>query len=103
MRDGIYVPFKILLLLVNAHGHHPHNFLILMRTLIRCSCLDEGLIGTFRSYYYRKTFIQLVMDTTKGQDQLSVKDFWRNFNVKKAVDSIGSAWAEVLQSCMIGV
>jgi hypothetical protein len=32
-----------------------------------------------------------------------VKAFWRNFNTTKAIDNIGDAWAEVLQSCMNGV
>jgi hypothetical protein len=64
--------------------------------------MDQGVIATFKSYYLRKTFAQLVKDTD-GEDQLSVKDFWRNCNIKKAIDNIGDAWAEVTQSCMNGV
>jgi hypothetical protein len=45
-------------------------------------------------------FVMLVKDID-GEDQLSVKDFWRNF--KKTIDNIGDAWAEVTQSCMNGV
>jgi hypothetical protein len=41
---------------------------------------------------------------TNGEDQLSVKDFWRNFNIKKVNDNTRDAWAEVTtQSCMNGV
>jgi hypothetical protein len=39
-------------------------------------------------------------DTTNGKGELSVKDIWRNFGIKMAIDNIGDAWAEVLQSCM---
>jgi hypothetical protein len=63
--------------------------------------MDQGIIATFRSYYLWKTFAQLVKHTD-GEDQLPVKDLWRNFNIKKAIDNIGDAWAQVTQSCMNG-
>jgi hypothetical protein len=64
--------------------------------------MDQGVIATFKSHYLWKTFAQLVKDTD-DEDQLPVKDFWRNFNIKKATDNTGDAWAEVMQSCMNGV
>jgi hypothetical protein len=36
----------------------------------------------------------MVKDTA-GEDKISVKDFWKNFNIKKATDNIGDAWTEV--------
>jgi hypothetical protein len=64
--------------------------------------MDQCVTATFKRYYLRKTFAQLVKDTDCA-DQLSVKKFWRNFNIKKAIDNTGDAWAEVTQSCMNGV
>jgi hypothetical protein len=61
--------------------------------------MDQGVIATSKSYYLWKRFAHLVKDTD-GEDQLSVKDFWRNFNIKKAIDNIGDVWGEVMQSCM---
>jgi hypothetical protein len=47
--------------------------------------MDQGVIATIKSYYLKKIFIQLV------RTRLSVKDIWRNFNIKKASDNTGDA------------
>lgn len=68
--------------------------------------MDQGVTATFKSYYLRKTLVQLVKDTTDGKDQLSVKDFWKKFNIKKVTDNTGdawAAWAEVSEFCLNGV
>jgi hypothetical protein len=105
----VKVPFKILLLLNNAPGHPPrlsdtdeniHVMFLSPNTTCLIQPMDQGVIATFKSYYLWKTFTQLVKDT---DGEVSVKDFWRNFNIKKATDSIGDAWTEVTQSCMNGV
>jgi hypothetical protein len=108
--EGINVPFKILLLLDNAPGHPPSiadideniNVMFLPPNTSLIQPMDQGVIATFKSYYLRRTFIQMVKDTA-GEDNISVKDFWKNFNIKKAIDNIGDAWTEVSQSCMKGV
>jgi hypothetical protein len=109
--ERINVPFKILLLLDNAPGHPPSiadidekiNVMFLppnTKSLIQP--MDQGVIATFKSCYLWRTFIQMVK-ATAGEDKISVKDFWKNFNIKKAIDNIGDAWTEVSQSCMKGV
>jgi hypothetical protein len=68
--------------------------------------MDQGVTATFKSYYLWKTLVQLVKDTTDGKDQLSMKDIWKNFNIKKVTDNTGdawAAWAEVSESCLNGV
>jgi hypothetical protein len=44
-----------------------------------------------------------LVNDADGKDQISVKEFWNNFNIKNAIDNIAYAWAEVTQSCMKGV
>ena len=41
---------------------------------------------------------QLLRETE--QDKLTIKEFFRGYNVKKALDSITSAWNEVIASTM---
>jgi hypothetical protein len=60
---------------------------------------DFAAAATFNGYYLRKTFAQLVMDTD-GEDQVPLKDFWRNLNIKKAAEKIGQTRAGMRQSCM---
>jgi hypothetical protein len=45
--------------------------------------MDQGVIATFKSYYLRRTFIQIVKDRA-GEDNISVKDFWKKFNIKES-------------------
>jgi hypothetical protein len=63
--------------------------------------LGWGVITAFKSYCFQ-TSAQLVKDID-SEDQVSLKDFWRNFNFKMTNNNIGDAWAEVMQSCMIGI
>jgi hypothetical protein len=109
--ERINVPFKILLLLDNAPGHPPSiadideniNVMFLPPdTTSLIQLMDQGVIATFKSYYLQRTFIQMVKNRA-GEDKISVKDFWKNFNIKKAIDNIGDSWTEVSQSCMKGV
>jgi hypothetical protein len=37
---------------------------------------------------------------TDCENHHSVKDFWRNSNIKNTIDFTEEAWAEVLQPCM---
>uniref|UniRef100_K7FCS9 HTH CENPB-type domain-containing protein n=1 Tax=Pelodiscus sinensis TaxID=13735 RepID=K7FCS9_PELSI len=88
--------FKILLVLDNAPGHPPclidlsENILPPnMTSLIQP--LDQGVIAAFKH-----TFARLI----RGRD---VKEFWRKFNVKDAIDILAEAWAEVSSSCLNAV
>jgi hypothetical protein len=104
------VPFKILLLLDIAPGHPSSitdvddnmSVMFLPPNTSLIEPMDQGVIANFKSYYLHKTFSQLV-NGTDGKDQISVKECWKNFNIKNAIDNIAYEWAEVTQSCMKGV
>ncbi|KAG7176700.1 Tigger transposable element-derived protein 1-like 64 [Homarus americanus] len=115
------VPFKILLLLDNAPGHspplldrHPNVKVVFLppnTSLIQP--MDQELICTVKAAFSAKKF-KLLNDYTNTKDELRnlgdtdskseedeeqqlaeqevlVKNFWRNFNVKKAVDFLSVA------------
>ena len=56
--------------------------------------MDQGVISTFKAYYLRRTMRQLV-ENTDSVDKSNVRQFWKEFNIKKAVDNIGHSWAEI--------
>jgi len=57
---------------------------------------------TFESYYLRRTF-QLLISETDGQDKPTMLEFWKKFNIMKAIKIISNSWEQVKPSCMNGV
>jgi hypothetical protein len=55
--------------------------------------MDQGVIATFKAYYLRKTFAKLIQETD-NENNPTVKEFWKSFNVKHAIDIIAQALAE---------
>ena len=105
------IDFKILLLLDNAPAHPPNlddlhdNIKVVFlppNTTALIQPMDQGVIAAFKAYYLRRTFDQLLL-ATDGEDKQSVRDYWRGFNLLKAIDNIAKAWEEVTESCMNGV
>ena len=102
--------FKIMLLLDNAPGHPQlmeglHGNVEVMflppNTTNIIQPLDQGIIATFKALYLRKCMKKLIHYLDRRPDA-TVKDFWKAFNIKDAVDYIVEAWDEVLSSCMNG-
>ena len=56
--------------------------------------MDQGVIANFKAYYLRRTF-RLLFHAIDGPSQESISSFWKNFNIKKAVENIGEAWEDV--------
>uniref|UniRef100_K7EX90 HTH CENPB-type domain-containing protein n=1 Tax=Pelodiscus sinensis TaxID=13735 RepID=K7EX90_PELSI len=103
--------FKILLLLDNAPGHPPcltdlsENIRVLFlppNTTPLIQPLDQGVIAAFKAYYLRRMFARLIRETD-GENKPTIKEFWRKFNIKDAIDIIAEAWAEVSSSCLNAV
>ncbi|XP_055383839.1 tigger transposable element-derived protein 1-like [Condylostylus longicornis] len=102
---------KALLILDNAPGH-PQNLSEVQtclpveiiftppNTTSILQLMDHGVIATFKAYYIRKTFKQLI--EAVDNNECSIKEFWENYNIKKAIENIGSSRGEMQQSCFKG-
>ena len=63
--------------------------------------MDQGVIAAFKAYYVKHTMLQLIKKTDK--DKLSIKEFWRTYNIKMALENIEDSWAEASASTMNAV
>jgi hypothetical protein len=61
-------------------------------TISLIQSVDQGVISTL-DYYVWKTFAHLVK-VTDGEGELSVKDFWRNFDIRSVTDITGEVYAK---------
>lgn len=104
------IPFKILLLLDNAPGHpntladlHPNVKVVFLppNTTSLLQPMDQGVIASFKAYYLRRTFSQAIRATQK--DQMTLREFWKNYHIYDAIKNIADAWAEVKETNMRGV
>ncbi|XP_043291812.1 tigger transposable element-derived protein 1-like isoform X1 [Cervus canadensis] len=104
------IPFNILLLLDSAPGHPPfmddfHPNVKVVRlppdTAPLIQPMDQGVISTFKKYYLRHTFRQAV----KASDEsgTTLRQFWKDYNIYKAIKNIDFAWREVTAGTMNGV
>ena len=108
---SINLDFKILLILDNAPGHPTalgdlcDNVKVIFlppNTTSLIQPMDQGVIATFKAYYLRKTFAQAIEKTT-GENVMTLTQFWKNFNIKNALENINEAWQEVTVSNMRAV
>ncbi len=105
------IELKILLLLDNAPGHPPAmgnlypnvkiEFLPPNTTAL-LQPMDQGVISTFKAYYIRQTFAQAIKATT-GTAAITLIQFWKNFNIRNALENIDSSWRELTVSNMRSV
>ncbi|XP_045104420.1 tigger transposable element-derived protein 1-like [Portunus trituberculatus] len=56
--------------------------------------MDQTVIATFKAYYQRRTMAQLVQ-ALDSNPELTIQQYWRNYNIKKGIDNITTAWNEV--------
>lgn len=104
------IPFKILLVLDNASSH-PHTLtdisenikLVFLppNTTSLLQPLDQGVIQTLKSYYLQSTLADLVKVT--NEKGISVRDYWRNFNIKDALNFLKMTWDDVPSKCLNSV
>lgn len=104
------IPFHILLLLDNAPGHP--EFLDDLHADVRVMYLppnttailqpmDQGVIATFKKYYLRRTFSQALQQTeARG---ITLRQWWKEYDILKAVRNIGASWSEVSDSTLNAV
>ncbi|XP_064087496.1 tigger transposable element-derived protein 1-like [Macrobrachium nipponense] len=97
------LPFKVLLVLDNAPGHplnlsnmHPNVKVVYLppNTTSLIQPMDQGVIANFKAYYLRRT-IRSALRAIEGNMELTLKQFWKGYNIGDAVRNIVSAWDEV--------
>jgi hypothetical protein len=64
--------------------------------------MDQGIISTFKAFNLRRTFAQAAQATT-GEGVISLTEFWKNFNIRQAIENIYEPWQEVTTNTMRAV
>ena len=104
------VPFSILLLLDSAPGHssfmddfHSNVKVVHLppNTALLIHPMDQGVIVTSKKYYLCHTFCQAVK--ASGESGTTLQQFWKDYNIYKAIKNIDFAWREVTAVTMNGV
>ncbi|XP_028921782.1 tigger transposable element-derived protein 1-like [Ornithorhynchus anatinus] len=104
------IAFKILLVLDRAPGHPScvaelsENVKVIFLPPDTASLLqpmDQGVFTVFRVYYLRRMLGEL-MEATAGEGRPSVREFWKGFNIKNAIDLLALAWTDVAPACLNG-
>ncbi|XP_027716875.1 tigger transposable element-derived protein 1-like isoform X2 [Vombatus ursinus] len=102
------IPFKILLILDNAPGHPLHlddlneNVKVVYlppNTTSLLQPMDQGVIADFKAYYLRITFAKAIAALDADKD-LTLRDFWKSYNIYHAIQNIAKAWEDVTEACM---
>ncbi|XP_023242991.1 tigger transposable element-derived protein 1-like [Centruroides sculpturatus] len=91
------IPFKVMLIIDNAPCHtlatltnfDPRVKVVFLppSTTSLLQLMDQGVIKTFKAYYTRRSFAHL-HGAMRQNNELSVKDFWKQFNVLDAAESV---------------
>lgn len=105
------IPFKILLLVDNAPSHsetlnrlNPNVKVMFMppNTTSLIQPMDQGVIACFKKHYLKHTFKQM-FDMLEENKQLTLRDFWRNYNIADALENINKGWKDVTETTMNAV
>ncbi|XP_064099530.1 tigger transposable element-derived protein 1-like [Macrobrachium nipponense] len=95
------LPFKVLLVLDNALGHpsnlsnmHPNVKVVYLplNTTSLIQLMDQGVIANFKAYYLRRT-IRSALRAIEGNKELTLKQFWKGYNIADAVRNIAKLLA----------
>ena len=63
--------------------------------------MDHSVIAALRANYLRQSLKEMIRQVdTSG---VSLKEYWKDYDILKAIDNIEMAWEEVTVSCMKGV
>jgi hypothetical protein len=63
--------------------------------------MDQDVIAAFKAHYIQGTFSQLIDDV--DNQQVSIKEFWKSYNIMNAINNTEEAWKKVSQHCLNAV
>ncbi|XP_068246873.1 tigger transposable element-derived protein 1-like [Palaemon carinicauda] len=104
-------PFMVLLVLNNAPEYpaklgdfHPNVKVVYLppNTTALLLPMDQGVIDSFKAYYLRR-LIAMALLANETKKDLTLKDFWKSYNILDAVKNITDSWEEVKMTNMNGV
>ncbi|XP_066978939.1 tigger transposable element-derived protein 1-like [Macrobrachium rosenbergii] len=104
------LPFKVLLVLDNVPGHPPNlsnmhpNVKVVYLPPITTSLIQpmhQRAIANFKAYYLRRT-IRSALRAVEGNKELTLKEFWKGYNIAGAVKNIARAWDEIKVTTLNG-
>ncbi|XP_014782748.1 tigger transposable element-derived protein 1-like [Octopus bimaculoides] len=105
------IPFKVLLISDNAPGH-PQNIIdfdlnvtvvyLPPNTMSLLQPMDQGIIVVFKRYYMKRTLRQAIT-ATDLDESITLRDFWKIYDIYKVVQDIAAAGNDVQSTAMNGV
>lgn len=97
---------KALLIIDNAPSHivvnTPENVKIVFlppNTTPLLQPMDMGVIANFKAYYLRRVF-KCLIESLDGPEKLTIKEFWKAFNILDAIKNISLSWDEVKEPAL---
>ena len=99
------IEFKVLILLDNVLSHPSEIYesikvvFLPPNTTSILQPMDQGVISAFKANYLKETLSQLI-NSCDANDQLSIKEFWKQFNIKVAIEIIDKCWKGLTLHCM---
>uniref|UniRef100_A0A8C9R0F3 HTH CENPB-type domain-containing protein n=1 Tax=Scleropages formosus TaxID=113540 RepID=A0A8C9R0F3_SCLFO len=64
--------------------------------------MEQGVISTFKAYYMQLVMKYLV-DGLDSNSNLTIKELWKNYNMKIAIENIATAWEKIPEETMNAV
>lgn len=99
---------KALLITESAPGHpssivdHGDNIQVVFlppKTTSLLQPMDQGITATFRAHY-SQSLMQYLLDGVNANESFSLKQLWKDFTIKNALEFIDYAWQKVSPQTM---
>ncbi|XP_064090914.1 tigger transposable element-derived protein 1-like isoform X2 [Macrobrachium nipponense] len=103
--------FKVLLVLNTGPGYpinlgevYPEVEVVYLppNTTSLLQPMGQGVIGSFKAYYTRRTFRHVLSVTENSGGKLDVRQVWKTYSILDAIKNIAAAWNEVKKSNLNG-
>nr|XP_008528907.1 PREDICTED: tigger transposable element-derived protein 1-like [Equus przewalskii] len=105
------IPFKILLIVVNAPRHppfigdlHPNVKAVFLPpdSTSLMQSVDQGVLVAFKAYYLRRTFAQAITAAEEDTEKTLIQ-FWEDYIICDCVKNLAWAWGDVTKECVNGI